>query len=180
MKNFTKWASKEYSFTQRLLGTLPAGILFALLIPYTLVKLIPPLDTVFHLPRLSFGSANIIVGCILIIVGLTYAFWSIISQFTQASGTPLPIMATQKLLVSGPFSQCRNPMTFGTILLYAGISILVRSVASLAVVLLFTVLLLIYIKRIEERELEARFGQEYAAYKATTPFIIPRLISRQR
>ena len=46
MKNFTKWASKEYSFAQRLLGTLPAGILFALLIPYTLVKLVPRLDSV--------------------------------------------------------------------------------------------------------------------------------------
>ena len=34
---------------------------------------------------------------------------------------------------------------------------------------------LIYIRYVEEVELEARFGDEYLAYKATTPFLVPRI-----
>ena len=34
---------------------------------------------------------------------------------------------------------------------------------------------LIYIKLVEERELEARFGEAYIAYKKSTPFIAPKL-----
>ena len=83
------------------------------------------------------------------------------------------MMPTQKLLVSGPFKQCRNPMTFGTICLYLGVGIIIGSLSSIAVVLLFGGLLLTYIKLVEERELAARFGQEYLDYKSNTPFIIP-------
>jgi protein-S-isoprenylcysteine O-methyltransferase Ste14 len=32
---------------------------------------------------------------------------------------------------------------------------------------------LIYIKLIEEKELEERFGSEYVEYKKRTPFLIP-------
>ena len=41
------------------------------------------------------------------------------------------------------------------------------------VVLLSAGLLLIYIKRVEEKEMEIRFGQDYLAYKQQTPFLIP-------
>ena len=31
-----------------------------------------------------------------------------------------------------------------------------------------------YARTVEERELEARFGEEYRAYRARTPFLFPR------
>jgi protein-S-isoprenylcysteine O-methyltransferase Ste14 len=46
------------------------------------------------------------------------------------------------------------------------------------VVLFFAGLLLIYIKRVEEKEMEIRFGQEYLTYRQQTPFLIPRFSSR--
>jgi protein-S-isoprenylcysteine O-methyltransferase Ste14 len=36
-----------------------------------------------------------------------------------------------------------------------------------------------YIKFIEEKELEARFGQEYSEYKKRTPFFIPKIGKHQ-
>jgi len=36
-------------------------------------------------------------------------------------------------------------------------------------------LLLVYLKRMEEKELAERFGEEYLAYRRDVPFIIPRL-----
>lgn len=179
MKYYTKWASREYTFKQRLLALVPAFFLFVLIIPYILVKILPRLDSFLHLPVLFFGIVNIICGCLFMVTGAIYGFWSIISQIDQARGTPLPMMPTQKLLVSGAFKQSRNPMTFGTILLYLGIGIINGSLSSIAVVILFGALLLTYIKLVEERELEARFGQEYMVYKANTPFILPRISSKK-
>jgi protein-S-isoprenylcysteine O-methyltransferase Ste14 len=176
MKRFSQWASHEYTFPQRLVATLFAGVLFAFLIPFTLIQVVPRLDTALGLPSLFFGIVNYILGAILLLTGAVYAFWSIATQLAQARGTPLPMMATQTLLVSGPFRHCRNPMAFGTFLLYLGIGILVGSISSILAVALFAALLLIYIKRVEERELAARFGQAYLEYKAATPFIIPKII----
>lgn len=59
-------------------------------------------------------------------------------------------------------------------MLYLGVGILFHSIGAAFLVLVFASALLIYIKRIEEKEMEIRFGQAYLAYKQRTPFIIPR------
>jgi len=41
-------------------------------------------------------------------------------------------------------------------------------------VFIFSAIILSYIKFIEEKELEQRYGDEYVEYKKRTPFIIPR------
>ena len=174
MKQFIQWASREYALAPRLMATLLAGVLFVFLIPYALTSLVPRLDGLFNLPLLSLGAVNAILGIILVVVGLFYALWSNATQLTRARGTPLPVMPTQTLLVSGPFRHCRNPMAFGAISLYLGISFVVGSISSVLVVGIFAALLLTYIKLVEERELEARFGRAYLEYKGKTAFIIPR------
>lgn len=85
----------------------------------------------------------------------------------------MPLMATRKLVVQKPYAYCRNPLAFGLITLYFGISIFIGSVSSLIMVVVFSMIILSYIKFIEEKELERRFGDAYVKYKQTTPFIIP-------
>lgn len=179
MSRYKKWASREYSLNQRLLALIPAGLLFLLIFPFLLVILLPRLDAWLHLPSLYFGPVNIVVGVIFLVIGVIYGFWSIYSQLSRARGTPLPMMPTQKLLVDGPFKQCRNPMTFGTITAYLGVGILVGSLSSIAFILIIGGLLLTYIKKMEERELEARFGEDYVEYKKTTPMFFPRIWFRR-
>jgi protein-S-isoprenylcysteine O-methyltransferase Ste14 len=65
-------------------------------------------------------------------------------------------------------------MTLGTIVAYLGICVWVGSISALVIVLMLITLLLLYIKRIEEKELAVRFGAEYLEYKRSTPFILPR------
>jgi protein-S-isoprenylcysteine O-methyltransferase Ste14 len=177
MKHFIQWSHRKYSLPVRMIATLCAGLLFAVLIPLTLARYLPGLDARLGIPSLYFGSINVIIGSICIVFGGFYGFWSIGDQLFGAQGTPLPVMATQKLLVSGPFKQCRNPMGFGAIIAYFGISLIVGSVCSIAGVVLFALLLVTYIKQFEEKELEIRFGEEYRIYKSTTPFFIPRIFS---
>lgn len=178
MDRFKQWAEREYPLTSRILALIPAGLLIVVLIPYLLVRFGPSIDRTLGLPSFQLGLVGLIAGVILIVVGMVYALWSIISQMTRASGTPLPVMPTQKLLISPPFDQCRNPMTLGTILVYLGISVILGSTTGVVLVILISSSLICYLKFIEEKELEARFGEEYLAYKSQTPFIIPRLTKK--
>ncbi|PKN98370.1 MAG: hypothetical protein CVU42_12630 [Chloroflexi bacterium HGW-Chloroflexi-4] len=179
MNRYKKWASREYSLKHRLLALIPAFFLFVLILPYLLVILLPRLDSSLHLPELYHGVLNFVIGIPLIVLGVIYGFWSIYSQLSRASGTPLPMMPTQKLLIDGPFKQCRNPMTFGTITAYLGVGILMGSLSSILLVLIIGGLLVTYLKKFEERELEMRFGQDYVEYKKSTPFFFPRIWLRK-
>ena len=91
--------------------------------------------------------------------------WSVYAQFTIDRGTPIPMMPTQKLVISRPFNYCRNPMTFGTILLYLGIAIWIGSLSAVVIMILLDILLIVYIKLVEEKELYERYGEEYLEYK---------------
>lgn len=113
----------------------------------------------------------------MILLGGPLAIWTIITQIQLASGTPFPMLPTQRLLIVGPFKYCRNPMTLGTVDAYLGVAILVGSISALLSVVLFAALLITYLKTVEEKELELRFGNEYVEYKKTTPFMIPKWIS---
>ncbi|RPJ24931.1 MAG: hypothetical protein EHM35_15960 [Planctomycetaceae bacterium] len=69
-------------------------------------------------------------------------------------------------------------MTLGTILAYLGLSIAAATIVGVMLVAAFAALLLAYIKRMEEKELAERFGEEYLAYRRDVPFIIPRILRR--
>ena len=131
------------------------------------------LDRWLHLPTLLSPVARAVLGGSLVIPGLLFLFWSVRAQREIGKGTPMPLRATQELVVQKPYSYCRNPLFFGLINLFFGISILFGSISSLIVVFTFSVVISLYVKFIEEGELEKRFGDEYLAYKRTTPFLIP-------
>jgi protein-S-isoprenylcysteine O-methyltransferase Ste14 len=70
-------------------------------------------------------------------------------------------------------------MTLGTILAYLGIAVAVGTIAGTVLVLGLALLLVTYLKRLEEGELAERFGEAYLAYRRDVPFIIPRLARRR-
>lgn len=170
---FVEWAAKKYSRRQRLLALIPEGIFYLGIIPLFLVVVPAYLDSWFNIPRFIFAPLNLIIAIILIIVGFLFAFWTVMVQITIGEGTPAPMMPTQKLIITGPYMYCRNPMVLGTVTLYLGIVVLTGSLSSLGLLALITAGLLLYVKLIEEKELEARFREEYLAYKKRTQFLFP-------
>jgi protein-S-isoprenylcysteine O-methyltransferase Ste14 len=178
MSRYSKWAEKEHSAGARLVALFPAGVLFLIVLPYVLLIISPSLDSRLGLGRLSPSAASLIIGGFLVAVGLAFAQWSIFIQFTHGRGTPLPMMPTQRLITTGPFQYCRNPMTLGTILAYLGLSVAAATIVGILIVVALATLLLVYLKRMEEKELAERFGQEYLAYRREVPFIIPRIPRR--
>jgi len=178
-EKFLQNAKHEYSPGKRTILLIFAGIVFLGILPGSLVYFSPLLDQQFGLPTLAFGAVNIILGCILFSAGLLLGWWSNSVQFTIGRGTPVPIMATQQLITQKPYSYCRNPMALGAILMYLGVAVLIGSISGAGLVLLFSILLLTYIKLLEEKEMELRFGDAYREYRKQTPFIIPCLWKRK-
>jgi len=131
------------------------------------------LDRWLGFPTLLTPVVRAILGGSLIILGLIFIFWSVRAQREIGKGTPMPLMATQKLVVQKPYLYCRNPIFFGVINLFFGISLLFNSISSLVMVFIFSMTILLFTKFVEEIELEKRFGDEYLAYKKETPFFIP-------
>lgn len=171
-------AGREYSPTQRFVTLLLLAPIFLFLLPYTFIALGARLDRWLRWPPILYAPFNQVLGWLLIVSGWLLGMWANYSQFNLGKGTPLPLMATQKLIVQPPYSYCRNPMALGAIVMYLGVAILFRSIGAVVLVLLFAGLLLIYIKRVEEKEMEVRFGEEYLAYKRQTPFLVPRFRKR--
>jgi len=172
-EKFLEQAGREYSPKQRFVALLFMAPIFLFILPFIFIKLGAWLDQIFQFPPILVSPYNFVLGCLLILSGLLFAFWSNYSQFTLGRGTPVPLMATQKLIVQPPYTYCRNPMAAGAIGMYLGVALLFHSIGAVVLVLIFAGVLLIYIKRVEEKEMEIRFGSEYLDYKRKTPFLIP-------
>ncbi len=168
-------ARQEYPESQRAVMLIPAGIFFLGILPAVLIGLGPAVDRWLGLTLLHFPPYNWIIGALLIVTGWPLAIWTIVVQFTAGRGTPIPAMAPQKLLVQPPYTLCRNPMVLGTIMAYLGVALAVGSTASAVMVIAVSGWLLGYIHRHEEAALLDQFGQEYADYRARTPFLLPRI-----
>ena len=147
-------------------------------LPLLLVRGSGRLDRKLRLPRFRAGRVNRIAGASLGVAGVSFALWSIGLQMTVGSGTPLPMMPTQRLVVKPPFTRCRNPMTLGTMLGGLGVGVWIGSFSAIAIAAALGTALLAYVRFIEEKELDARFGQDYVDYKRTTPFLLPRMRRR--
>jgi protein-S-isoprenylcysteine O-methyltransferase Ste14 len=138
------------------------------------------LDRSLGLPRFTVGIATSVAGIVLMVAGGVFAFWAVYAEARIGHGTPVPMIPTRRLVAVPPFTYSRNPMVLGTVVGYLGFSLWLGSVSAIVLVLVFAALLLLYVKVLEENELEARFGTDYLEYKQTTPFLIPRITKQPK
>jgi len=153
-----------------------ATIFFGLLLLFVFVALW--LDGIVPWLHFSPSAWTIGLSVVIMIVGATFSLWTVV-QFFLARGTPVPVNPPPKLITSGLYSYVRNPMAMGLLILLIGLGILL---GSLPLTLFFGPLFVatygFFIKAVEEKELEMRFGQEYLEYKKRVPMFIPRLKRR--
>jgi protein-S-isoprenylcysteine O-methyltransferase Ste14 len=127
------------------------------------------LDQWLGLPPLGNAQLDFLIGELLIIAGAVFAWWANDIRSLAARGTQVP---GQMLLTHGPYAYCRHPGSLGCVLLCLGFAMLFSSIATLVIVLLTSAAGLVSVKK-KEKELEARFGQEYVEYRKRTPFLLP-------
>lgn len=98
-----------------------------------------------------------------------------ISLFARfGHGTLAPWDPTQRLVVRGVYRHVRNPMISGVFCILLGETLLLGSTWLLAWLLFFVAANWIYIPRVEEASMQARFGAEYSRYRENVPRWIPR------
>jgi protein-S-isoprenylcysteine O-methyltransferase Ste14 len=113
-----------------------------------------------------------LTGVLLLLVGLVLALQAFLRL--GANLTPLPEpMAGAALVTSGPYARCRHPLYQAVLVCSLGVTLALGSLLHLALLLALCGVLGGKARQ-EERSL-ARAHPEYAAYRASTPAIIPRL-----
>ncbi len=112
--------------------------------------------------------------------GIPWVIWAVSWQLWKGKGTPVPLIPTKNFLQSGPYRYCRNPMMLGFFLYLSGWAALFNRAGSWIAAAVLVALLILEIKRIEEKELEERFGDAYREYKKETPFFFPKLLRKSR
>ena len=80
----------------------------------------------------------------------------------------------ERLVTSGPFALCRNPMYLGHVVFLAGLALSLRSWLGAAIAVATALFLQVRVLR-DERRLAERFGEPYMQYRSRVRRWIPAL-----
>jgi len=138
------------------------------------------LDRTFLFPDFPPFPVNLTVGFAVFIFGLTIGIKSTRLLYQKGRGLPWGAVKgnaqSTRLVTTSLYACCRHPMTFGYSLLPCGMGIMFRSPAmTFLIPAIVFVVMIIWLKLVEEPRLEQRFGQVYRDYKRQTPFLVPRV-----
>ncbi|MBM3175407.1 MAG: isoprenylcysteine carboxylmethyltransferase family protein [Chloroflexi bacterium] len=137
-----------------------------------------PVDNWLGLPHLPEAWWRYELATLVFLAGITIAGWTV-TRFFLTRGTPVPTSPPPKLVTTGLYGYVRNPMALGGWLILEGLGLYTGSLSLIFVFAPLPLLLYaLFIKAVEEKELEIRFGQEYRDYKEHVPMFIPRLRRR--
>ncbi len=167
---------KKKSFTYKIISLTVGATFFLIILPAIFIALCGIFEEhflAFKTPLLDF-----IIPLASIPFGLYFLIWATYLQWKVGKGTPAPNASTDKLVVTGPYKLCRNPIELGAIFYYLGVGTLIDSLAVGIVCMILGFLIgTFYHKFVEEKELKLRFGKEYDEYKSKTPFLFPKFWS---
>jgi protein-S-isoprenylcysteine O-methyltransferase Ste14 len=105
-----------------------------------------------------------ISGIIVIAAGLVLVLWGR-SYLVHHATTLSPFATPSVFLTDGPFQFSRNPIYLGMALVLFGIAILLGSLVTFVMPVLFIMVVTITVIPAEERVLEDEFGEGYRRYR---------------
>lgn len=113
---------------------------------------------------LDLGEAMVPLGWSAVVLGLALFAWTMWT-FVRHRTTVNPYAGASALCTSGPFRFSRNPIYLGDWFVLLGVSLLLGTVWPLLFAPLIWAMLRFGVIRHEEAHLEAKFGEDYRAYK---------------
>ena len=162
-----------------ILGYVVGGLLVIVLVPSIIYIITSLFDNVYRIEIIQNTITRWIIIIILLVIGLIYGIWSVIIQNTIGQGGPVEIgnieisPKTKNLVVSGPYKNTRNPMLFGTLLIYLAFSLFINSITSVVLVSAIFVFMLTVVVKMEEKRLLKDFGNQYEEYRKKVSMFIP-------
>jgi protein-S-isoprenylcysteine O-methyltransferase Ste14 len=150
------------------------GLLFLCFLTLFLVAAFAT-DKWLNLPFIIHWPWTLVAALILFVPGFILWLWTVI-LFVKAHGTPVPVNPPNQLVVTGPYAYCRNPMMLGIFMVFFGVGLWVGSTALTFIFTpLFIIVMTVYHKKVEEKELVLQFGEQYINYKKKVPMYIPSI-----
>lgn len=149
------------------------------LLPFVVVALVPRWLMLSDARNVATASVLLldvgrVAGALLFAVGFALFVWCVVLFARVGRGTLAPWDPTRRLVVVGPYRHVRNPMITAVCTMLAGEALFFHS-ARIGEWLLFVVAINhAYFLLLEEPGLDARFGDEYARYRAAVPRWLPR------
>lgn len=122
-----------------------------------------PIDLRVSLPGVLVGAPLLAAGAWLGLRGLALVGM----RTADTHETP------SRLRTEGVYSAVRHPQYLGWVLAHVGVSVLLSALWALLATPLVVVIVLV-ISRAEEQDLVEAFGDEYVAYAARVPMLLPR------
>src|SRR4030042_4952786 len=162
-----------------ILGYIVGGLLVVVLVPSIIYIITSLFDNVYRIEIIQNTIIRWIIIIILLVIGLIYGIGSVIIQNTVGQGGPVEIgnieisPKTKNLVVSGPYKNTRNPMLFGTFLLYLAFALFINSITSVVLVSAIFVFMLTVVVKMEEKRLLKDFGNQYEEYRKKVSMFIP-------
>ncbi|MBI4927227.1 MAG: isoprenylcysteine carboxylmethyltransferase family protein [Anaerolineae bacterium] len=162
-----------------ILGYLVGGFLVMILVPSIIYGITAWCDRVYRIEMIQNEVIRWIILVILLVTGFVYGIGSVVIQNTVGEGGPVEIgnieisPKTRNLIVSGPYRYTRNPMLFGTLLIYLAFALYLNSLTAVVLIgAIFTFMLAVVVK-MEERRLMKDFGRQYEEYRKKVSMFIP-------
>lgn len=124
--------------------------------------------------RLDLPTWVHVSGVALLLAASALGVWSAVSMATKGNGTPLPAATASRLVIVGPYRFVRNPMAVAGIAQAVGVGLLFGSWLVVLYALAGSLLWNWVVRPFEEADLEARFGGDFAAYRAKVSCWVPR------
>jgi len=110
-----------------------------------------------------------LLAILLVIPGIACTLWLISLHFRASPESFTELRPIEKLLTPGPYTFSRNPMYLSELVFWFGWALFYGSLAVFIGFLFWVAMFNFVAVPWEERDLEARFGEEYRAYKARVP-----------
>lgn len=106
------------------------------------------------------------LGLPVFLLGVAIALWAAVSDVILGRGTPAVYDPPRRLMSSGPYAWVRNPMYIGAATALLGAAIVYRSRALFLIMVAYATIAHLFVVAYEEPQLERRFGDDYARYRA--------------
>ena len=151
------------------------NLVFTVVIPGTFGVYIPMAIARGTGARASGVGLFWLLGFGLLILGSLIYLICVMEFAVRGRGTPAPIDAPKRLVVTGLYQYVRNPMYVGVLSVVLGWTFLSKSVELLGYAALLALCFHAFIRLYEEPALRKLFGVEYEQYTATVGRWLPRL-----
>ncbi len=154
------------------------NLLFTILVPGTVAVYVPLVITSDQ--DITKNLIYLAIGILLLLMGAVIYFWTVWDFASFGKGTPLPLDAPKRLVVSGLYRFTRNPMYWGVMLVITGWAGIFASEWLLVYALGVGVVVHMFVVFYEEPKLSMLFGKEYEAYCQKIGRWMPRITRREK